>query len=99
MIRSRVMSKSLIMSEMVGDHILEKSKDLSDSQNSKNSWRKASIYCNWEVRSVAFPLIDDRKSPKEMVFCALGLEHIEPHPVISEKTTWLFLTPFLQPTV
>ena len=31
MIRSRVMSKSLTMSEMVGDHILEKSKDLSDS--------------------------------------------------------------------
>ena len=32
MIRSRVMSKSLTMSEIMGDKILEKSKDLSDSQ-------------------------------------------------------------------
>ena len=37
MIRSRVRSKSLTMSEMVGDQILEKSKDLSDSKNSKRS--------------------------------------------------------------
>ena len=62
------MSKSLTMSKMVGDQILEKSKDLTDSQNSKHSWREASICRNYEVRSVAFPLIEDRKSPKEMVF-------------------------------
>ena len=68
MIRSRVMSKSLKMFEIVGGQILEKSKDLSDSQNSKHSWQEASIYPNWDVRSVAFPLIEDRKSPKEMVF-------------------------------
>ena len=27
-----------------------------------------SICYNWEVKSIAFPLIEDRKSPKEMVF-------------------------------
>ena len=69
MIRSRVMSKSLTMFEMVGDKILEKSKDLSDSQNSKHSWQEALIYRNLEVRLATFPLIDDRKSPKEIVFC------------------------------
>ena len=69
MIRSKVMSKSLTMSEMVGDQILEKSKDLSHSQNFKHSWREVSFCRNWEVRSVAFPLIKDTKLPKEMVFC------------------------------
>ena len=69
MIRSKVMSKSLTMSEIVEGHILEKSKDLSDSQNFKHSWREASICSNWKVRSAAFPLIKDRESPQEMVFC------------------------------
>ena len=64
MIRSRVMSKSLAMSEIVGDQILEKSKDLNDSKNSKHSLREASIFCNWEVKLEAFPLIEDIKSPK-----------------------------------
>ena len=69
MIRSRVMSESLTMSEIVGHNILEKSKDLSDSQNSKHSLWEVSICRNWEVRSTTLPVIEDRKSRKEMVFC------------------------------
>ena len=99
MIRSRVMSKSLTMFEIVGGQILEKSKDLIHSQNSKHSWLEVSICCNWEVRSVAFPLIEENHPRKWSFAGALGLRHEKPHPVVSEKTTWIFLSPFLWPTV
>ena len=61
MIKSRVMSKSLSMFEIMEGQILEKSKGLSDSQNSKHSWREESICHNWEVKSIVFSLIEDRK--------------------------------------
>ena len=69
MTMSRAMSKLITMSEVVRDQILEKSKDLKESQNPKHSWQETSICCNREVKSIAFPLIEDRKSPDEMVFC------------------------------
>ena len=65
MIRSRVMSKSLTMSEIMVGQIVKKSKDLSDSHNSKNSWREASIYYNWEVILVAFPLMRIENHPRK----------------------------------
>ena len=63
----RAMPKLVTMSEVLRDQVLEKLKDLKEFQNSKHCWGEASIYCNLEVRSVASPLIKDRKSPKEMV--------------------------------
>ena len=65
-----------------------------------HSWQEALIFHNCEVRSTAFPLIEDKNHPRKWSFAgALGLGPEEPHLVVAEKTTWLFLTPFLQPIV
>ena len=67
---SRAMSKLVIMSKVGKDHILEKLKDLKVSQSLKHSWWEE--HQSTAIRKSdqqSFPFIEDRKSPKEMVFC------------------------------